>query len=157
MLVRIVPPALINCVTSASASCAVRVTLPPSARITPLLVTSAGTSLPPTSTARTACVTSSEISLSPYKSSVNALAPASATWPSCAVITPLFSTCGATSPTSPACRAVNCPSLMIFAPGFGVPENTMRPAMKSLVATLEVETKMLSAFTCEPLVNTTPD
>ena len=72
------PPACTSVCTSPSAAAAVSSTVPPSARIVPLLVTNAGTGLP--SAPREACwtwrVTSIDSSPSPYKSSVWVSAPA---------------------------------------------------------------------------------
>ena len=101
----ILPPACTRFCTSPSASRAVSWTVPPSARITPVLVTSAVTGLPPgpVGACVTALLTSSASSPSPYRSSVAVFAPASTTWPRYAVITPELATRGATSAARPAC------------------------------------------------------
>ena len=103
-----------------SAARAVSCTVPPSAMITPVLVTSAVAALPslPTGACITWLVTSSDSSPSPNRSSVAVFAPASTTWPSFAEIVPELATCGATSAARPACWTVMVPWLSIFAFGF---------------------------------------
>ncbi|MNI56225.1 hypothetical protein D3C73_1112160 [compost metagenome] len=96
---------------------AVSSTVPPSARITPLLVTRADTGLPLASlgSSLTVEVASKLSSPSPWKSTVTVLAPARATRPSLAWITPELRTDGATSAARPLSLMLIVPSLTIAA------------------------------------------
>ena len=147
------PPDCTSVCTSPSAAAAVRSTVPPSARIVPLLVTSATTGLPsgPLGTWRTWRVMSIDSSPSPYRSSVWVSAPARMTWPSLAWITPELATRGATSAASPASRTVMVPAFETCAPGFGAWSNTMRPAMKLAGVIPAALTISPAVSTCAPL------
>ncbi|MNL26555.1 hypothetical protein D3C87_1480840 [compost metagenome] len=92
-------------------------TVPPSARITPLFVTKADTGLPLASlgSSPTVDVASKLSSPSPWKSTVTVLAPARATRPSLASITPELRTDGATSAARPLSLMLIVPSLTIAA------------------------------------------
>ena len=92
----ILPPAFTSVCTSPSAAVAVNRTVPPSATISPLLVTSA---IAPFGACTTCPVTSIDSMPSPYRSSVALLTPpASTTVPSFAVITPEFATAAPPAP-----------------------------------------------------------
>ena len=111
------PPAVTRLSMTPSTAAVVRVTLPPSARITPVLVTSAVRALPPGPASSTDWrVTSIDSRPSPYRSTTLLATPASTTWPIGAWMTPLLATCGPTSAASPACRAVMVPWFSIRAP-----------------------------------------
>ena len=103
LLAEILPPADTRLSTIPSTACAVRITVPPSAMIVPLLVTRAETGLPsgPAETCCTCLVTLIDSMPSPYRSTVCASAPASTTRPILARIAPLLATWGATSAARP--------------------------------------------------------
>ena len=94
---------------------AVSAIFPPSALITPVLVTVCLGRSP---------LTATSISPSPYRSTVAVSPEARCTRPRRAEITPLFSTFGATKPTRPPSLAVMVPSLMMEASGLPARSNT---------------------------------
>ena len=159
VLARTLPPACTSVFTTPSAARAVNCTVPPSAAMVPVLVTSAVTVLPsaPTGACVTCLVMSMDTSPSPYMSSVCVVAPARTTWPKRAVMVPELATDGATSAANPASLTVIVPALVIRA--FGLPgwSNTIRPAMKFWLLIPGALTITLCAFTCAPAWNTTPD
>ena len=108
LLASMVPPDWTSRPTTPSAARAVNCTVPPSARMIPVLVTSA---VAPDGACVTWFVTSSEISPSPNRSSVAVRAPASTTCPIFAEIVPEFATLGATKAARPALAIVIVPSL----------------------------------------------
>ena len=155
----ILPPASTSAPTIPSTAAAVSSTVPPSARITPLFVTSALTCCPsaPIGACPTCLVTSIDNSPSPYKSTVCVAAPASTTVPIRATIVPEFATAGATSAARPDCATLIVPALTIIAFGLPAVSNTSLPAMKFWFEISAVVTNTVCALTCAPWLNTTPD
>ncbi|EFV85397.1 hypothetical protein HMPREF0005_04489 [Achromobacter xylosoxidans C54] len=134
-------------------------TVPPSARITPLLATRAETGLPSASlgSSLTAEVASKLSRPSPWKSTVTVLAPARATRPSLASITPELRTAGATSTARPLSLMLIVPSLTIMALALddGL-SNLYLPARKSLSLMLAVVATRPPTSMRAPLPNSTP-
>src|ERR1017187_6099089 len=121
--------------------------VPPAALIVPLFSPTCFLTAPETPTS---------ISPSPYMSIVNVSPEPRSTFPSFALIVPLFMTLGATSPTRPASLAVIVPSLTMEAFGLpGIPK-FMLPAMKSEFLIFAVVATRPLTSTCEPGPKNTP-
>ena len=136
-----------------------RVTLPPSAAISPELTTSAATGFPSASfaTVFTAELASKLMRPSPWKSSVKVSAPPSATLPSFARMTPELRTCGATSAASPLSLTVMSPSFTTMALGLVEAwSNWYLPAMKLASEMLAVVATSPPTSTLAPAPITTP-
>ncbi len=119
VVAEIMPVVLTTLSRTSRAARAVSSTVPPAALMVPLLLTSADAGCPCllVGVCVTGAVTAKLRSLSPWKSTVKALPPPSATVPSRASITPLFATRGPANTTSPPSAAVMAPALTIAALG----------------------------------------
>ena len=128
---------------------AVSAILPPSASISPVLVTSCDVIWSETATS---------IRSSPYISTVAVSPEASCIFPSFAVMVPLLITLGATNPTSPASFAVIVPLLTIAALGLpGLSKVSVPPAfMKASLPISAVVAMRPLTSTLEPAPKTTP-
>ena len=126
---------------------AVSAILPPAAFITPVLVTVCEL---------TSSLTATSIKPSPYKSTVAVSPDAKCTRPKFAVITPLFSTFGATKPTKPPSFAVIVPRLIIDALGLPALSKTNLPSLKFWLLISAVVAIMLLILTSLPPPNKIP-
>ena len=126
---------------------AVSAIVPPAALIVPVFVTVCESTL---------SLTAISINPSPYKSTVAVSPEAKCTRPKLAVMTPLFSTFGATSPTSPLSLAVIIPLLMMDALGLPGRSKTYFPLAKlALLISAVVATRLLTLISL-PAPNNIP-